>query len=57
MPIAKINGIAIHYDIEGDGPAVLLSHGYSATSEMWDRERHRLADRYRVLREFLDALP
>jgi len=29
------NGINLHYEIHGTGPAILLSHGYSATSEMW----------------------
>jgi pimeloyl-ACP methyl ester carboxylesterase len=29
------DGIAIHYEVVGEGPALLLSHGYSATGEMW----------------------
>jgi pimeloyl-ACP methyl ester carboxylesterase len=49
MPTATINGIEIHYEVEGDGPAVLLSHGYSATGAMWDLQRHALSDRYRVV--------
>ena len=33
----KLNrdGINLHYEIHGSGPTILLSHGYSATSEMW----------------------
>ena len=33
----KLNrdGINLHYEIHGLGPTILLSHGYSATSEMW----------------------
>jgi pimeloyl-ACP methyl ester carboxylesterase len=29
-------GVKIHYESHGAGPVVLLSHGYSATTEMWD---------------------
>ncbi len=29
------NGVKIHYEVHGKGPAILLSHGYSATSAMW----------------------
>ena len=30
MPFADVNGQAIHYlDTGGDGPAILLSHGFS----------------------------
>lgn len=49
MPHADLNGIRIRYDVEGSGPAVLLSHGYSATGRMWDAQRTALADRYRVI--------
>lgn len=31
------------------GPAVLLSHGYSATRRMWDGQHRALGDRYRVI--------
>jgi pimeloyl-ACP methyl ester carboxylesterase len=49
VPHADVNGIRIRYDVEGSGPAVLLSHGYSATGRMWDRQRRALADRHRVV--------
>lgn len=35
MATLNRDGINIHYEVHGAGPAVLLSHGYSATSEMW----------------------
>ena len=31
------------------GPAVLLSHGYSATGRMWDGQRAALGDRWRII--------
>ena len=29
------DGVRIYYEVHGTGPAILLSHGYSATSAMW----------------------
>jgi pimeloyl-ACP methyl ester carboxylesterase len=35
--MAKLNrdGVEIYYEVHGGGPTLLLSHGYSATSQMW----------------------
>jgi pimeloyl-ACP methyl ester carboxylesterase len=35
MATLNRDGINLYYEIHGSGPTVLLSHGYSATSEMW----------------------
>ena len=36
MPFADVNGQSIHYlDTGGDGPAILLSHGFTMGHEMW----------------------
>jgi pimeloyl-ACP methyl ester carboxylesterase len=35
MPTLQRDSVDIHYDIHGAGPAVLLSHGFSASSAMW----------------------
>jgi pimeloyl-ACP methyl ester carboxylesterase len=43
------NGVGIHYEVHGQGPAVLLSHGYSATCRMWDGQIAAFQDRYRVI--------
>ncbi|HEX3673534.1 MAG TPA: alpha/beta hydrolase [Rhizomicrobium sp.] len=29
------DGVNIHYEVHGSGPAILLTHGYSSTAEMW----------------------
>jgi pimeloyl-ACP methyl ester carboxylesterase len=29
------DGVKIHYEILGAGPAILLTHGYSSTAQMW----------------------
>ena len=49
MARATLNGIEIDYEATGAGPAVLLSHGYSATRRMWDDQHRALGDRYRVI--------
>ena len=46
---AQVNGIAIDYEVTGDGPVVLLSHGYGSTRHMWDDQHRALADRWRVI--------
>jgi pimeloyl-ACP methyl ester carboxylesterase len=28
-------GVRIHYEVHGQGPAILLTHGFSANSDMW----------------------
>lgn len=35
MPTLTRDGVRLYYEVHGEGPAVLLSHGYSATSRMW----------------------
>lgn len=50
MAFLERDGVTIFYEAVGDGPAILLSHGYSATSRMWDDQVAHLADRYRVIR-------
>ncbi|MBV9249240.1 MAG: alpha/beta fold hydrolase [Acetobacteraceae bacterium] len=42
-------GIGIYYEVHGDGSAVLLSHGYSATCRMWDGQIAALKDRWKVI--------
>jgi pimeloyl-ACP methyl ester carboxylesterase len=49
MASAVLNGITIDYEADGRGPAVLLTHGYSATGKMWDPQRPALAPRYRLV--------
>jgi len=29
------DGVNIYYETHGEGPVILLSHGYSATAQMW----------------------
>ena len=43
------NGVKIHYEVHGSGPTILLSHGYSSTSRMWDGQVAALKDRYQLI--------
>ncbi len=43
------DGVKIYYEDHGSGPAVLLSHGYSATSRMWEGQVAALKTHYRVI--------
>ena len=49
MSRARLNGIEIDYAVSGRGPAVLLSHGYSATRRMWDGQHRALEHGYQVI--------
>ena len=49
MARARLNGIEIDYEVTGDGPVVLLGHGYGSTRHMWDDQHRALADRWRVV--------
>jgi pimeloyl-ACP methyl ester carboxylesterase len=42
--------VQLHVEIEGSGPAVLLTHGYSATAAMWDAQVADLATDHTVIR-------
>jgi pimeloyl-ACP methyl ester carboxylesterase len=36
MPMLKRDdGVSVYYEVHGSGPTILLTHGYSATSQMW----------------------
>lgn len=36
MPFVEGDGVRVYYEAHGSGPTVLLSHGFSATSRMWE---------------------
>lgn len=49
MPTFNGNGLAYHYVEAGHGPAVLLLHGFTGSSENWQPLQAALADGYRVI--------
>jgi pimeloyl-ACP methyl ester carboxylesterase len=49
MPMLDRDGVAIHYEVAGEGPALILTHGYSSTSEMWAGQIAPLSQRFKVI--------
>jgi pimeloyl-ACP methyl ester carboxylesterase len=43
------DGVNIHYEVAGDGPALILTHGYSSTSAMWAGQIEPLAKHFTVI--------
>lgn len=43
------DGVKIYYEDHGSGGAILLTHGYSATSKMWAGQIGPLSEEYRVI--------
>ncbi len=45
----RVNGVRLHYLHAGEGPPVVLLHGWPQTSHMWRHVLPRLAARYTVI--------
>jgi pimeloyl-ACP methyl ester carboxylesterase len=46
---AQVEGLKLHYLTAGQGPAVILLHGYTQTSRMWKPVIPLLAEKFRVI--------
>jgi len=49
MPQLDRDGVKIRYEVTGDGPALLLTHGYSATGEMWRGQVEAFSKTYKLI--------
>jgi pimeloyl-ACP methyl ester carboxylesterase len=49
MPTLDRDGVRIHYEVTGEGPALLLTHGYSATGQMWLGQLATLSPHFKVI--------
>ena len=49
MPKLDRDGVQIHYEVAGRGPALLLTHGFSATGEMWAGQLAALSPNFTVI--------
>ncbi len=45
--ITTVNGVRVHFGVQGRGPDVLLIHGWASSRRMWAELAERLAGRYR----------
>jgi pimeloyl-ACP methyl ester carboxylesterase len=50
MPeIKRPDGTRIHYEVRGEGPPLLLTHGYASTSRMWQAQLDSLSKNRQVI--------
>src|ERR1700704_3719642 len=49
MPKINRDGVKIYYEVYGSGPPLLLTHGYSSTSQMWKQQVEPLSKNYRLV--------
>ena len=49
MPKIDRNGVEINYEVYGSGPALFLTHGFSATSKMWDDQIDALSKYFTLI--------
>ena len=50
MPYAKVNGTTLYYETKGNGQTVVLLHGWTLDTTMWDDQFDEFAKQYHVLR-------
>src|SRR5438128_4443124 len=49
MPKINRDGVEIYYEVHGSGPPLLLTHGYSSTSAMWQGQTEALSKRHQLV--------
>jgi pimeloyl-ACP methyl ester carboxylesterase len=49
MPKLDRDGIKLHYEVHGSGPALILTHGYSSTSAMWKGQIDALSKQHKLV--------
>jgi pimeloyl-ACP methyl ester carboxylesterase len=49
MPKINRDGVDIHYEAHGSGPTLLLTHGYSSTSAMWQGQIEALSRHHKLV--------
>jgi len=49
MPKLNRDGVEIYYEVHGDGAPVLLTHGYSSSSHMWEGQVGPFSKGYKLI--------
>src|SRR3984885_3303659 len=49
MPTIDRDGVRIYYEVHGSGPVLLLTHGYSSTSAMWQGQIEALSKHHKLI--------
>ena len=50
MPVEKLNGLDLYYEIDGDGPPLVVVHGGWTDHTAWGMVAQRLETSFRVIR-------
>jgi pimeloyl-ACP methyl ester carboxylesterase len=49
MPKLDRDGVKIYYEVHGSGPPLILTHGYSSTSTMWNGQIEALSKQHQLI--------
>jgi pimeloyl-ACP methyl ester carboxylesterase len=49
MPTIDRDGVKIYYEVHGSGPPLILTHGYSSTSAMWQGQIEALSKHHQLI--------
>ena len=49
MPKLDRDGVKIYYEVHGSGPPLILTHGYSSTSAMWNGQIEELSKQHQLI--------
>src|ERR1700742_2224419 len=49
MPMIDRDGVKIYYEVHGSGPPLILTHGYSSTSAMWNGQIEALSKQHQLI--------
>ena len=49
MPKLNRNGVELYYEVHGEGTPVLLTHGYSSSSHMWEGQVGPFSKKYKLI--------
>jgi pimeloyl-ACP methyl ester carboxylesterase len=49
MPRFETNGVSLYYEVTGDGPPLVLVHGFACGLRMWDPQVRALSSAWRIV--------
>jgi pimeloyl-ACP methyl ester carboxylesterase len=49
MPQLIRDGVELYYDVQGSGPALLLTHGYASSSHMWAGQVAAFSEHFKLI--------